>query len=429
VGTILKGGTVIEFEPASVEAVDLKVQEGRIVGRGVGLLPEPGDDVVHVEGKVVMPGLVCAHHRLARALGRGLPPPAAGATDFNAQIEQGPWRMDRALDGDMVQVAAQVSALDALGAGTTTVFDLHASPGAISGSLLRVARGVNEVGLRGVLSYEVTDRHGVAAREAGLEENLSFASRAQGRFRGMVGAHACYTLTPDGLKGLARAVEISRTGLHMELAQEAADERLSVQRFREAPVPRLLAAGLLTPRTLLAHGVALGWPELSQVITSGAWLVHNPRSNMERQVGYAPAAKFGPRAALGTDGFSGDLFAEAQLAHARAREAGQPIDALHLLANGHRLATEAFGVPLGPLREGAAADLVVLDYRAPTPLTAANVAWHCVHGLGARFVEAVMVEGVWRLWGRRPLSSKPQLLAEQAREAAQALWARMQKLP
>lgn len=424
-GTILKGGVVVEFEPASVEPADLKIENGRITARAPELAPQPGDDVVHVDGKLLAPGLVCAHHHLYSALARGMPPPATKPENFPEILEKIWWRLDRALDLDAVQVSAQVGALDALCAGTTTVFDHHASPNAIAGSLMRVARGVNEVGLRGVLCYEVTDRNGPEGREAGLAENVEFAKKAQGRFRGMVGAHAAFTLSNETLQGLKRAVEAAGVGMHIHLAEDPADERLSVQKYGAAPVARLMEAGLLTPKTVVAHAVHLAWPELSQVITSGAWIIHNPRSNMNNQVGYAPAGKFGARAALGTDGIGADMVGEAQLAHFRALDAGQPIDALHYLSNGHRLASEAFGVPIGPLREGAAADIVVLEYRSPTPLTAANLAWHLLFGWGTRHVESVMVEGVWRLWGRRPLSTNPRALADQARQVAEALWARM----
>jgi len=71
------------------------------------------------------------------------------------------------------------------------------------------------------------------------------------------------------------------------------------------------------------------------------------------------------------------------------------------------------------------ADLLVMDYLPATPLTADNLAWHVAFGLGSRHVESVMVDGVWRVWARRPLSVNPSVVAEQAREAAAAVWARM----
>jgi putative selenium metabolism protein SsnA len=372
-----------------------------------------------------MPGLVCAHHHLYSALARGAPLPAERPDNFLQILEKLWWKLDAALDLDAVEVSAVVGALSALQCGTTTIFDHHASPNAIGGSLLRVARGISQVGLRGVLAYEVTDRHGVEKREQGLEETLNFQRAAEGRFRGMIGAHASFTLSDEAIEKLSTAVEKTGAGLHIHLAEDVVDERLSLSRYGARPVERLARAGLLRPNSLLAHAVQLAWPELSSVISSGAWLIHNARSNMNNQVGYAPTGRFGARATFGTDGIDGDLFAEAQTAYFRSREAGQALEPLKYLANGHRLASDAFGVPIGPIQPGAAADLLILDYRPPTPLSAETLAAHLLFGMSSKAVEAVMVDGIWRMWERRSISVSPEAVGEQAREAARAVWARM----
>jgi cytosine/adenosine deaminase-related metal-dependent hydrolase len=422
-GIVLKGGNVVELEPATVERVDLRIEEARVVARGPDLQPQPGDEVVALSGKLVFPGLVSGHHRLHMSLGRGMPEPKLDS--YQEVLEQVRWKYEGALDLDAVHVAATAGGLEALQCGTTTVFDMHSSPREILGSLTRVARGLHEVGVRGVLSYAVTDRAGAVGGVEGLEETVTFTQKAKGRFRGQVGAGQTFTLGNDALEGLKQALSTTGTGLHVPLAEDPLDEKLSVERHGSAPVARLLEAGLLSPQSLVAHAGHLAWGDLAQVISTGTWLVHTPRSNQRLEVGYAPALKFGARATLGADGLSADLFAEAQAAYLRSREAGQPIDVLRYLANGHRLAAQAFGLQVGPLREGALADLLILDYLPATPLTVENLAWHVVFGLGARHVEAVMVDGIWRIWARRPLSVNPMVVADQAREAAGAVWARM----
>lgn len=423
-GTVLKGGYVVELEPALVERVDLRIEGERIVARGPDLTPAQDDEVVALSGKLVFPGLVSAHHRLHAVLGRGMPYPAVNS--YEELLEKTLWPYEKALDLDAVQVAGCAGGLEALQCGTTTVFDLHSSPSAVAGSLVRLARGLHEVGVRGVLSYAVSDRMGALGREEGLEETVSFAKKAKGRFRGQVGSAPVFTLGPEGLQGLAEALKALGTGgLHLPLAEDPLDERLSTERHGASPVARLLEAGLLSPKSQLAHVGHLAWADLAQVIATGAWIVHTPRANQGLEVGYAPALKFGARATLGADAVSADLFAEAQAAYLRSREAGQPINVLRYLANGHRLVSQLFDVQVGPMREGALADLLILDYLPATPLTAENLAWHVVFGLGSRHVEAVMVDGVWRLWARRALSVNPTVVAEQAREAAAAVWARM----
>lgn len=428
VGTILKGATLVEFEPPTVEVADLRVDGEKIVERGPDLQPGEGDEVIQLAGKFVLPGLVSAHHHLYGALSRGMPvAPVSKDVDFEAQQKATWWRLQDALDADAVQAAATVGALEALASGTTCVFDQHASPRAITGSLLRVARGVNEVGLRAALAYEVSDRSGAVAREEGLEETVAFLKKARGRFRGMIGAHACFTLSHDALEGMKEAVKATGGGVHLGLGEDPVDERLSFERYGEVPLTRLQQQELITPNTLCAHVVHLSWPQLAEVISAGAWIVHAPRTNMERQVGYAPAGKFGARATLGTGVASPDVFAEAQLAHHRALDAGQPLSILRFLANGHRIASQFFGETIGPLQPGAVADLVVLDYRTPTAVTAQTLAAHLVGGFGPRHVESVMIDGTWRLWARRALSLKPEVAYENARVASEAVWARIEE--
>lgn len=420
-GIILKGATIVEFEPASVELTDLRVESGAIAERGRNLTEGPSDEICELRGKLLLPGLVCAHHHLYTAFARGM----AGAESPEKLLREAEGlqgRLAAALDAEAIELSARIGSLDALCAGTTTIFDHHASPNAIWGSLWQVARGMGDVGIRGVLCQEVTDRHGPGKGAEAIEENVAFAQEAKGLFRGMIGADASFSLSDDALDAIRDAMEVTGAGLHIHLAEQATDERLSIERYGHSPVQRLSDNQLLGPRSILADAVQLSWPELSQVISTGSWLVHNPRSNMNNQVGYAPAGKFGVRAMLGTDGLAADMFAEAQTAYFRSREAGQPIDVLRYLANAQRLASELFQIPIGAMRSGAAADIIVLDDPSPMPLSADNLAAHFLFRFSARLVESVMVDGIWRVRERRPLGVGAQELAHQAREAAAMIW-------
>jgi cytosine/adenosine deaminase-related metal-dependent hydrolase len=421
VGTLLKGGTLVELEPASVEVAALRVDEGKVVARGVEAVAQTRDEVIDVNGKLVLPGLISAHHHLYSTLLRGAPREGVGFAAEQSALH----RLEEALDLDAVQAGAAAGGLEGLMAGTTALLDLHASPAAIGESLSRVARGLSDVGLRAVLSYAVTERLGAVGREEALEENAAFLKRARGRIRAAFGAYGADELSDEGLTALRDAWAATGALLHLHVGEDPLEEGRSKARFHQSPFERLKQAGLIGERTVIAQGVHLSWPELSEVLDLGAWIAHSPRSNMASQTGTAAAAKFGVRGCLGTDTQSLDVLAEAQAAWLRARDAGQPIDVLRYLANGHRLASAAFGHPLGSLKVGALADLVIFDYRPPTPLTAETLAHHLLNGLSSRHVESVMVDGIWRLWGRKPLAVKAEEVAGAARVAAKATWARM----
>ncbi len=255
-----------------------------------------------------------------------------------------------------------------------------------------------------MLCYETTDRNGLEGRDAGIAENRAFlAGGPTALTRGMVGAHASFTLSDESLDRLAGAVREAGSSLHVHVAEDRADVEDCRKRCGAGVVERLRRHGLLGPRTLLVHGVHLTEAELREAQDAGAWLVHCPRSNMNNAVGYAPTAAF-RRAALGTDGLDQDMLAEARAAFLKMRDAGRA-DALgaafDMLVGGHRLARGDLRRPFGTLEQDAPADLVVLDYRPPTPLTADNLAGHLLFGLDRSHVRSTMVAGRFVLRDRR----------------------------
>jgi len=182
------------------------------------------------------------------------------------------------------------------------------------------------------------------------------------------------------------------------VAEDVFDEEDSLRRCGKRTVHRLNDAGTFVPDSVAAHCVHVDNTELAVLADHQVWMAHNCRSNMNNSVGYGPAEKFGDRAVLGTDGIDGDIIAESRAAYFRAREASLSAYAEQFtgtLARGCVLASDLFAEPIGRLQEGNAADLVVLDYEPPTPLSAENLAWHWMFALTAQHVRSVMVNGEW----------------------------------
>jgi putative selenium metabolism protein SsnA len=425
---ILRDGIVATLDPQDVERTDLRIEGDRIASRGPALAPGPGEEVLSLDGALVLPGLVNAHTHLYSALARGMPGPTDPPQSFVEILERVWWRLDRALDEESVRLSGLVGAIEAARSGTTTIFDHHASPSCIRGSLATLRRAVEDVGLRSVLCYETTDRNGLDGRDAGIAESRAFlAGGPTPLTRGMVGAHASFTLSDDSLDRLAGAVREAGSSLHIHVAEDRADVEDCRKRGASGVVERLRRHGLLGEATLLVHGVRLTEAELREAQDAGAWLVHCPRSNLNNAVGYAPTAAF-RRAALGTDGLDQDMLAEARVAFLKMREAGRADAlgaALEMLAGGHRLARAISSVPFGTLEQDAPADLVVLDYRPPTPLTAANLAGHLLFGLDRSHVRSTMVAGRFVLRDRRLTTVDEASVFARARRAAATLWTRM----
>src|SRR5271169_5330037 len=168
---LLKNLRKFVFDPLSIESTDIRIEKGKISEVGNNLIPYRNEEVHNCSGKIVMPGLVCGHTHLYSSLSRGMPPPSHQPENFLEVLQYVWWKLDRALDEESIYYSALVGAIEAAISGTTTLVDHHASPNSIAGSLDIIKEALTEIGLRGVLCYEVTDRGGKKERDAGLKEN------------------------------------------------------------------------------------------------------------------------------------------------------------------------------------------------------------------------------------------------------------------
>jgi cytosine/adenosine deaminase-related metal-dependent hydrolase len=273
----------------------------------------------------VTPGLVCAHHHIYSALARGMPPPPSTPTTFGEILEQIWWRLDTALDLEMIEWSAKLAALEALEVGTTTIIDHHESPNAIEGSLSMIVDAAAEVGVRVLPAYGVTDRHGPEGARAGLEENRRFLAEGG---RGWVGIHAAFTCSDETLEAAAGLAADLGVGVHVHVHEGVED---------------LDAAARLTALSrddwLLAHCVHLPTDHAMR-----GTVLHNPASNLNNAVGYADPRRFSNPVALGTDGIGADMLTIFQLAyylHRSVEVTASPETAWSWLATGWDLVPEA----------------------------------------------------------------------------------------
>ncbi|MGA2304660.1 MAG: amidohydrolase family protein [Acidimicrobiales bacterium] len=427
----LCGGTVVAaLDPPVVRTCDVVLAGDRVLSLGTAPVGVPRRDC---SGMLIVPGNVCAHHHLYSALSRGMPYGLAPPTNFLEILQRVWWRLDRALDESSVRASALRGGLDALLAGTTTIVDHHASPNFIDGSLDVIAETLGELGVRAVLCYEVTDRDGPERALAGIRENSRFSVRPRPLARGMVGAHASFTLSDESLAGCVEAARSAGVGVHIHVAEDDADERDCQERFGVRVVERLADAGAVTERALLSHCVHVTDAEAVAIESAGATVVCNPRSNMNNGVGHSPFNHRGGKVALGTDGIGGDMLAESQTGFFRAKEADALVSQswpLERMAEGARLAGRVFGEPLlGTLAPGAPADLCVLAYPVPAPLHCDNLAGHWVFGLAPGRVRDVYVAGELVVAEGRSTRVDEAMVAASGVRITEQLWRRLEGIP
>jgi putative selenium metabolism protein SsnA len=398
----------------------------------------PSAEKLDARGQLVMPGGICAHTHFYGAFSRGMAIPGNAPKDFPEILEKLWWPLDKSLLEDDIRYSALLCLVDAIKHGTTTLIDHHASPNFIDGSLDIIAETVERAGIRAALCYEVTDRDGEAKMKAGIDENLRFIKKDKGPLlAGTFGLHASLTLS-DSTLDLCRQTVPDDTGFHVHAAESEADEWDSLNKSGLRVIDRLHKHGILGPKTITAHCVHVDAREIGLLADTGTWVTHQPRSNMNNAVGVAPVESMlraGVNVCLGNDGFSNAMWEEWKAAylvhkvwhHDPRRMNGYDVTQLAIYNNA-ALANVFFpDAPIGQITPGAFADLIFVDYHAPTPLTPGNLPWHILFGFQQSMVTTTIVGGEVLMKDRELLTLDEAEIAVKAKELATNVWSRYEE--
>ncbi len=400
----------------------------------------PDAKQLDADGKYVMPGNICAHTHFYGALARGMAIPEPAPKEFLEILQKLWWPLDKSLGLEDVKTSAGVMLVDAIKHGTTTLFDHHASPNAIEGSLDTIAEMVSVSGLRAVLCYEVTDRDGRERAQAGIEENLRFLKRCSvdclegGRVTGTFGLHASLTLSDETLDACRQLVPIE-VGFHIHGAEHEVDQYDSLMKSGMRVVDRLHKHGILGPDTIVAHAVHIDARETALLAETGTWVTHQPRSNMNNGVGVAQVESMlraGVKVGLGTDGFSHAMWEEFKAAYLLhkvwnrdpRRMSGKDVIQVGVYNNANLACRYFPGAVIGELIPGAYADLIFVDYHPSTPLSPENLPWHILFGFHESMVTTTIVAGDVLMHNRKLLTLDEEAITAHARELAPQVWER-----
>jgi putative selenium metabolism protein SsnA len=393
--------------------------------------------MVDATGKVVLPGFINAHMHFYSTMVRGLGK-AAPSKDFQEVLENLWWRLDKKLTLDDCYYSALLPLVDAVKRGTTTLIDHHASPFAARGSLDRLAQAVKEVGLRASLCYELSDRDGAAVAWEGIEENVAFIKRCakenDPQLKALFGLHASFTISDDTMAAAASAGRELGVGFHVHAAEAKSDQDYNESHFGKRVVERLNDHGVLGPKTIAAHCVHVSDREIGLLRDTGTAVVHNPQSNMNNAVGVADIIKMsenGVLVGLGTDAMTVNMLEEVRVAlWAQHLSHGNPsvgfMEALSpLMFNNAKIANRYWNPKVGVLKEGYAADVILIDYWPPTPFDESTFLGHLCFGLSQSFVDTTICGGKVLMEGKRlKIDVDEREVAAKSLELARKLWER-----
>lgn len=442
--TLFTNGTIVSPGDPDFVLTDgaVLVEGNRIaeVGPAAELTGRHGDaTVVDVQGKVVMPGLVNAHMHLYSTFACGLAGEAA--YNFPQILKKLWWKLDRALVMDDVYYSALIPYHRAICAGTTTIIDHHASPWAVRGSLDVLADAAKKAGVRSCFCYEVSDRDGAESLEAGLEENARFIERTaspdQEMLKGLFGLHASMTISEGTLDRAAKAAAALGSAVHVHAAEDISDQEDSLNKYGKRVVRRFYDAGALNEKAILAHCIHVDDEERQLLKDTGTFVAHNPQSNMNNAVGAADVLgmlEMGINVGLGTDGMTADMMEEARIAMLKHRLVkgdptvafGEAVDML--VRNNARYASALFGVSLGVIEAGAAADVIVVEHYPFTPISVDNWYGHFLFGVQPSRVTHTMVNGQLLMADGKVKNLDLRQIAADARKLSPSTWERFESM-
>lgn len=439
---IIGNGTLITHDPSSPIIKDGAVLiDGDLIS-AVGdcasiKAQNPHAKFIDAMGGLIMPGLINTHCHIYSAFARGLGIDGPPNRNFPEILENLWWNIDRHLTLEDVTYSAYWTYIDSIRNGCTTVFDHHASYGAVEGSLFAISEVADKLGLRTCLCYEVSDRDGEDKMRAAVKENADFIKYAakSRRQRGMMGMHASFTMSDSTLE-LCMENTPSDTGCHIHVAEGMTDVYDCLSKHGKRVIQRLHDFGVLGEKTVTGHCIHISPLEMEILKDTDTIIVHNPQSNMGNAVGCPPTMeqiRRGILVGLGTDGYTNDMFESMKAAGTLHRHnLSDPTAAWAeapqmLFQNNAEITRRMFDEEVGVLKAGAAADIIVADYIPQTPLHAGNINSHILFGLNGRCVTTTVAAGKVLMQNRKMLIADEQEIYAKCRELTAKLEKRINR--
>lgn len=375
VDLLLINGTIL-----TLDAHEQRIEHGAVAIKGENIVAiGPADELrtgvtakrtLDVTGCIIMPGLINSHTHAAMTLFRGL----ADDLPLMVWLRQHIFPAEKKLTAEMVFWGSLLACAEMILSGTTTFCDMYLFEH-------KVAEAAHQAGIRalvGEVLYDFPSPH-----YGPIENGLKFTESLIEHWKGdplvqvAVEPHAPYTCSPQLLKDCRALAERCQAPLVIHLSENQSEVDEVLRRYGRRPVAHLDHLGLLGPRLIADHCVALDPNDIDLLAQNEVQVVHNPESNMKLTSGIAPVDRMlqqGVNVALGTDGCASnndlDLFGEmdscAKL-HKVASLDPTVLPARTVLQMAIRNGARALGLAgkVGELAAGKWADLIVVDFKKP----------------------------------------------------------------
>ncbi len=374
------------------ETVGLRCEDGHIAELGPGVEPRPGEETIDAAGAALIAPLLNGHTHAAMTLFRG----SGGDLPLMRWLRERVWPIEARLEPEDVYWGTRLACLEMIRTGTASFWDMYWRP-------VESARAVRDAGLRATIGGPLLDAGGGDAekmRETALRDLEELKELGPG-VGGAVTPHSIYTVSEGLLRWAAELAGERGLPVHIHLSETEQEVADCVAAHGLRPAAYLDRLGMLSERTVLAHGVWLDRSELELIAERRCTVVTNPVANMKLAVGavfpYPAARDAGVAVGLGTDGAGSndslDLLSDVKtFALVQKHAAGDPAairaEEAWEIATGRR-APLLGGAPLGA---GTPADFLLLRRSSPE-LSLGKLTDDLVYAAAGQIVDTTVVAG------------------------------------
>lgn len=430
--TLIKNGLALLYDEDGwrYEKKDILL-DGNKIARIDDALPADGVEVIDASGKLIMPGIINAHTHAYMTIHRNYADDLAffDWLDKVQQVEDGMTEED-------VYWTTMLAIVEMLKTGTTCFVDMTIkSAQETSGPRSAAAGAVKASGIRAVISRglagvsdsdESIMKYGQAVREMEL-----FADESRLQF--IHGPHAPYSCMADYLQKLTQSCKDRRIGQTIHLSESQSEMEGIAKEHGTTPIQYVAGLGVFDVPVIAAHCVYATDDDIRLMAEKHVSVAINPKSNMKLGNGFAPVQKFldaGVNVCLGTDGCGSNnclnMFQEmnaAALVYKGANRQAQCVDAADVLKMATVNGARAIGREgeLGVIKEGAIADLVLIDLKAPQFIPANNIISGLVYSSNGSEVDTVIVDGKVLLKNRQLTTINEEEVYNECRKLAARL--------
>ncbi len=380
------------------------VDQGTIQRVGEGQPNVSAEKEIDARGKIAIPGLISTHTHMYGILSHGMPianPPRT----FRGFLEDFWWpKVENRLGKSEIRDATRMACVEMMKTGTTCFADILEAPNAIPGALDEEAQIVGKAGLRGVLSFEASERISESNGEESLQENARFVQRwnpSDGLVKGMMCTHTLFTCPLPFLSRARKLASQLSSGIHIHLEEGKYETEYSNEKHGRLPVEVYEEIGFLGADLLASQCVHTTPEEIAILAKHDVKTSHMPLSNCEVGGGIAPVKQFvdaGLTVSLGTDGYVTDMFEvmrSAFLIHKGYLQDATVLPAEQVFEMATLSGAKALRISdrVGSIQAGKDADIVLVNNRFFTPVTASNVYSQLVTFGKGSYVDTVIVRG------------------------------------